>query len=172
MAERALRPADAERWCRRAIELDEQIGNPKEIAPDYSNLAGLLLTQGRLDEAEGLAQRAVAIDETLDLSAEPWKDYSILAQIAERRGRVDEARAWRRKERESFAAFAGSAQQIARWQPVIAAVIAACQGNQEARGQVEALCDQLAQRDDWKHLATAIRLILAGARDDEALPTN
>ncbi len=68
------------------MTLDEQIGNPKELAPDYNNLAGLLLAQGRLDEAEAYAQRAQAIKETLDLSAEPWTTYAILAQIAERRG--------------------------------------------------------------------------------------
>ena len=92
----------------RVIEIDEKVGNPKELALDYSNLAGLYLDQNRLDKAEEYAGHALKILETLDLSAEPWKTYSILAIIAKKRGQINEARAWRHKEQESFAAFAGS----------------------------------------------------------------
>ncbi len=173
----AGRPADAERWFRRAIELFEQLKMQRELATGANNLADLLLAQGRLDEAESLAQRAREIKETLDVSSEPWTTYSILARIADKRavedpahsaGRAEDVRAWRRKEQASFAAFAGSAQQIAQWQPRIAAVVAAARGNVEAQQAVEQLCAQMEQTD-WKNLAAAFRRILAGERDYEAL---
>jgi len=76
------------------------------LAIDYSNLAALLLSQNRLEEAEAYAHRAREIKETLDLSSEPWKTFNILAQIAEKRGRAEEAREWRRKRDEAKRAFA------------------------------------------------------------------
>ena len=99
--------------------MDENIGIQQELAISLSNLANLYLSQNRLDEAEAYARRVLAIMETLDLSSEPWKTYSILAQIAEKRGRMDEVREWRRKEQESFAAFAGSDTKIKQWQPLL-----------------------------------------------------
>ncbi len=169
VAKNAGRLEDAERWYRRAITIGEEIGDQLGIAKRANNLAAFLLEQWRLDEAEGYAQRAREIKETLDLSSEPWTTYDILAEIAEKRQRTEEARDWRRKERESFAAFPGSEQQIARWRPVIAAVVVAARGNQEARQQVEELCTKLAETKDWKNLSAAIRRILAGERDHDAL---
>jgi tetratricopeptide (TPR) repeat protein len=166
----AGRPAEAERWYRRAIELDERIGNPKEIAPDYGNLAGLLLAQGRLDEAEGYAQRARAIMETLDLSAEPWKTYAILAEIAERRGQVAAARGWRRKEQETFAAFAGSEQKVKQFEPLIEAVALATRGNAEAAAYVQGEYPKMqAGGDGWSRTAAAIQRLVAGERDIHVL---
>ena len=181
VAQLAGRPAEAERWVRRAIQLDEEVGNPKEYAIDYSNLAVLLLDQGRLDEAEHYAQRAREIKDTLDLSAEPWKIYNILARIAERRGRPDEARAWRQKAEEVVRAFeaqsggqwsrdgAAIAKQLQQWQPVIAGVVAACQGSSRAAAELSPFLDRMAGRPDWAQLIPALRRILAGERDEAAL---
>jgi tetratricopeptide (TPR) repeat protein len=173
VAQSAGRLQEAERWYLRAIEIDERLGNPKELAPDYNNLAALYLAQNRLDEAEDYARRALAIKETLDLSSEPWTTYQILAELAGKRGRMDEARAWRRKEQESFAAFAGSDTQMQKfmqtWQPRIDAIVAAVNGNDEARQAVEQMCDKLAETNDWKNMAVVIRRILNGERGLELL---
>ena len=173
VAESAGRPQEAERWYLREIEIDEKLGNPKELAPDYSNLARLYLSQNRLDEAEEYARRALAIVETLELSAEPWKIYHTLAQITEKRGRMEEAHEWRRKEQESFAAFAGSDTQMQRtmqtWQPRIDAIVAAVNGENEARQAVEQMCDKLAETNDWKDIAIVIHRILNGERGIELL---
>ena len=131
----------------------------------YNNLADLYLSQNRLDEAEDYARRTLAIMETLDLSAQPWKTYNILAELAEKRGRMDEVREWRRKEQESFAAFAGSDTKIKEWLPVIAAIVAACQGNEEAKNQLEPFLEQQGQTDDWRNLIAVIRRIMNGERD-------
>ena len=89
-----------------------RLGEHAGLRSRLSNLAGLYLSQGRLDEAGRYARRAVEIEETLDLSSEPWKIYSILAQIAEAQGRPDEAAGWRRKEQESYAAYAGASYEM------------------------------------------------------------
>jgi hypothetical protein len=62
-----------------------------------------------------------------------------------------------------------TAQLRAQWGPVIGAVIAAGQDNQEAAAQVEALLAQLAQQDDWRNLAASLRRLLAGERQPETL---
>lgn len=163
------RLADAERWYLRAQELKDQVA-PQDDSTLH-NLTNLYLTQGRLDEAESYARRALAIVETLDLSAEPWKNYAILAQIAEARGRADEAASWRRKANESRDAFAGTQHQVGRilqqFQQVIAGVVAACNGNAEAKTQVEALFDTF-RRGNWQ-IVDAIQRIWAGERDADAL---
>lgn len=167
VAVNAERPAEAERWYLRAIELGEKLNLVGELGKWLSNLAGLYLSQARLAEAQKYARRALAIKETLDLSSEPWTTYSILAQLAERQGRLDEVRAWRRKEQESFAAFAGSDTKIKEWQPVIAAVVAACQGNEEARNQLEPFLQEMGQTEDWKNLIPILRRIMDGERDQD-----
>jgi len=167
VAKNAGRLDEAERWCLKAIELDEAIGNPKPLAIRYSNLADLLLAQGRLDEAEGYAHRAREIDETLDLSSEPWTTYGILAQIAEKRGQSITAKAWRRKERDTFAAFPGSDIQIEQRKPLIAAVVAVAQGDTRAQAEIEAGFASLTAKG-WM-IADGIQRIWAGERDLDAL---
>lgn len=156
---------EAEKWYMQAIKVDNDMGNQNSVYSTYNNLASLYLSQNRLDEAEVYARRALAIMETLDLSSEPWKLYNNLAQIAEKRGHKDEVREWRRKEQESFAAFAGSDNEIKQWLPVIAAVVAACQGNEEAKNQLEPFLEQQGQTDDWRNLIVVVRRIMNGERD-------
>ena len=171
VAKSAGRPAEAERWYRRAIGLGEEVGDVKGVALRCSNLAGLLLDQGRLDEAERYAHRARQIKETMDLSVEPWKTYALLAGIAEQRGRPQEARAWRRKEQESFAAFAGSAHQIRQFQPLIAAIVRAAQRDDGARAWIEGEYPKM-ETGDWRNVPPVIRRILDGERDLKALTAN
>jgi len=170
VAEGAGRLDDAERWYLRALEGFEQTGQVQYAAVASSNLADLYLSQGRLDEAARYAHRAREIKETLDLSAEPWKIYSILAQIAEAQGRTDEAAQWRRKEQESYAAYAGAAHQLPQWAPsFIAAVAAAVQGDPAAREEVEQILPQMESSRDWRTLPPVIRRILDGESDFETL---
>jgi hypothetical protein len=129
-----------------------------------------------LDEAEAYAHRAREIKETLDLSSEPWKTFNILAQIAEKRGRAEEAREWRRKAEAAKRAFAEQsggqwsedgariAQTVQQWEPVIAAVVAACQGNRQAAQAIEPVLQKFAGTKDWGNLVAVIRRILKGER--------
>jgi tetratricopeptide (TPR) repeat protein len=166
VAKNAGRPQEAERWYLRAIELKEKYSTPSDLASSLSNLANLYLSQNRLDEAEEYARRALAIDETLDpAAAKIWKNYSFFAELAEKRGHKDEAREWRRKEQESFAAFAGSDNEIKQWLPVIADVVSACNGNEEAIKKLEPFLQKMEQTNDWRNLIAVIRRIMNGERD-------
>jgi tetratricopeptide (TPR) repeat protein len=174
VAKGAGRPADAERWYLRALEEFEGTGQLQYAAAASNNLADLYLGQGRLDEAEGYARRALGIVESLgDPSLEIWKDYALQARIAEARGRVAEAAQWRRKEQESYAAYAGAAHEIRQYQPLIAAVVRAAQGDTEAQGFVEGEYPKMEAGGEQWHLASdAIRRIVAGERDLDALTAN
>lgn len=176
VAEDAGRLEEAERWYKRAVVLNTEIGNQVDLAMNYNNLADLLQSQNRLDGAEAHAHRAREIKETLDLSSNTWTTYEILARIAEKRGRAEEAREWRRKAEEykrAFAAQSGGqwsedgaqvAQQVQKWEPVIAAVVAACQGNKQAAQAIEPVLQKFAGTKDWGNLVAVIRRILKRER--------
>jgi len=172
VARGAGRPDDAERWYLRAIELGEQLGDRRGLGVRLGNLAGLYLSQGRLDEAARYAHRALEIKETLDLSAQPWTPYAILARIAEAQGRADEAAGWRRKEQESYAAYAGAAHQLPQWAPsFIAAVVAAVQGSEAAKQEAEEVLPRL-EAAEWHNLCNAVRRVLQGEHDFDMLRTD
>ncbi len=180
---KAGRLAEAEVWLCKALAVCQQVGDKQHEAMCANNLAGLLLAveplppaarpapfrdRDLLAEAEEYARRAWEIDKHLDASVEPWKDCSILAQIAERRGSPEEARRWRRREQESFAAFAGAGAQLPSWvEPVVQAVVAACEGSAEARKQIEALFPRF-KEGNWR-IVDAIQRIWDGERDLDAL---
>jgi Tfp pilus assembly protein PilF len=170
VAKHGGRPVEAERWYRRAIELGEQLNDVSELGKCYNNLASLLLNQGRLDEAGQYAHQAVEMVERHSIATEVWKMYALLADIAERRGWQVEAHAWRRKEQESFATFAGSAHRVQQFQPLVAAIVRAAQGEAQARQQVEFWLRhmEVADRGNQRFAASA-RRILAGDRNLAAL---
>ncbi|WP_346619588.1 AAA family ATPase [Blastococcus montanus] len=60
-------------------------------------------------------------------------------------------------------------KHLDRWEPRLAAIVAAAGGDQAARDQVEQLLDRLADTEDWAALTGALRRILAGERDPETL---
>ncbi len=110
--------------------------------------------------------RHAEIYEFAESSEDMMKTYGVLAEIAERRGRPDEARAWRRKEQETFAAFAGSETQLPKWADSVAqAVAAACQGNAQAGKELEPFLQRIGQTDNWRALPPVITRIMAGERD-------
>src|SRR2546427_2296613 len=92
----------------------------------------------------------------------------ILADIADLEGRTEVARDYRRRARETFAAFAGNRYHIDRQHgQLIAAIAAAALGNAQAREAVEAALPRL-EEDGWK-IAAATKRIWAGERDWHAL---
>jgi tetratricopeptide (TPR) repeat protein len=168
---------EAEGWYKRALELDEQVqpGSPSN-ASHLNNLADLLVDEvgagraakTRLAEAKSYAERALTIRETLDASAPIWSTLSILAKIADLEGQTEEARDYRRRARETFAAFDGNRYHIDRQHgQLIAAVAAAAKGDAEARAEVEARLPRL-EEAGWK-IAAVTRRIWTGERDWHAL---
>ena len=185
VCQNAGRPAEAETWCRRALDAFREMGDRRYEAVCANNLAHLLLDAdalppaarpapfaGRdlLAEAEGYARRAVDVTESIgDPSLEIWKMYACMAQIAERRGRPDEAREWRRREQESFAAFAGTDYELGRLAPYISLIARACEGDAQAKEAVGQLLAQLADAGTGEGFSSAVARMLAGERDVGAL---
>ncbi|TKJ36587.1 hypothetical protein CEE37_15010 [candidate division LCP-89 bacterium B3_LCP] len=171
VAQSAGRFNDAERWFLRALDGFEKTEQFNNISRVLSNLANLCLSLSRLDEAEDYAMRALEIDEHIDdPSTEIWKNYSIIAEITEKRGETQEAAKWRRKEKESYAAYAGSAHEIEQFQPLINAVVQAVKGDEKVRAFVESEYPKMQAGDpEWQLSAEAIRRIIAGERGVEVL---
>ena len=177
VAEGADRPAEAEDWYKQALEVYGQLqpGSSAQ-ATALTNLASLQVNEvrtgrapvARLAEAKGYAERALAIREKLDASSEIWMTLGILARIAELEGRTEAAQDCRRRERETFAAFAGNRYHIDRQHgPLIAAIAAAAKGDTQARKKVEAALPE-GEAEGW-HIAAATQRIWAGERDWHSL---
>jgi hypothetical protein len=177
VSEGANRQVEAEWWYMRALKGYEQTnpGGP-ETAAILNNLAGLLVNEVRaehaapihLAEAKHYAEQALAIKETLDASQRIWTTLNILTEIAEIEGQTEEVRDYRRRERETFAAFAGNRYHIDQQHgQLIASIAAATQGNMQAREEVEAKLPQLEKRG-WK-ISAATQRICSGERDWDAL---
>lgn len=176
VAENDGRPAEAEGWYQRAIQSAEQLDDAKALAIRLNNLADLLCNEvraarapaTRLQEARSHAERALAIKETLDASSRIWTTLNILASIAELAGDPTLAHSYRRRERETFAAFAGNRWHIDnQFGDFIQTVAAAASGDAAARKTVEERLPRL-EAAGW-HVAEAVRRIWAGDRDWHAL---
>jgi tetratricopeptide (TPR) repeat protein len=166
VAESMGRFEESEKWARRSLEIKEKLGNPQQIATGHHMLAVSLLRLNRFDESAIYIEKAINLYETVQDFDNTVKAYSIAAEIAEKRGRMEEVHEWRRKEQESFAAFAGSDTQIKQSEPLIAAIVAASQGNEQAFAQVEPTLQNMEKGDDTNRaFAKAARQILAGDRD-------
>jgi tetratricopeptide (TPR) repeat protein len=176
----AGKPAAAEGWYRKAIEAQRIVGNALSLARALSNLANLLVAeQGQLDEARRLAEEALALKKTLDPgAADIWTTYSILADIADSEsdassdlGRQSDlrqqARDYRRLARQAQRAFAGTRHEVREHAPLILRTVGAVT-NAERRQELEQALPGLEQRG-WTKLVAAIRLVLAGERDEDAL---
>lgn len=177
VVEEAGRPGEAEGWYKRALDLDQRV-YPGSLshAAHLNNLADLLtrevqakrLPTARLGEARGYAEQALAIKEKLDASAAIWATFGILAAIADLVGQAEVAQRYARRERESFAGFAGNRSFIdQRFGPLIAAIAAAARGDLYAQEQVQAALPKLEARG-WR-VAEASQRIWAGERDWHAL---
>ena len=162
------KPVEAESWSRKALEGHRVIGNkPGESLQSY-NLAVLIVNQsGRLSEAKQLATAALATRETLDPAAEIWKVYGLLAMISTAQNEPDKAKEYRHLARTSKAAFAGTQYELQRHAQFIELMVAAV-GDTAARVQLEPELVRGVENGKGR-LVTAIRRVLAGERDVEAL---
>lgn len=167
---RAGKPAAAETWYRKAIEGSRQAGDMFTTAWAVGNLASLLSSQPqRLDEARQRAEEALAIMETLDPGAsEIWKAHSLLSGIADQQGQPAQAREYRRLAREAKRSFAGTRHELRRHAPIILTTVIATQ-DADQRDALIAHGLPALEKGGWANLVGAIRRILAGERDADAL---
>jgi tetratricopeptide (TPR) repeat protein len=55
---------EAEQWLRKAIAINERLGNEAALGTDYNNLGMIHQARGDLDQAEKLLRRALALAES------------------------------------------------------------------------------------------------------------
>jgi len=169
----AGRLSEAEIWFRRAMEGFKASGNRAHQSVAANNLAALLQNDpASLAEARQLAEQSLAIRKTLDPgAAEIWKTYGILAQIAEKQGQNDQSREYRRLSREAQENFMGTQHQVGRileqFKPIIEMVVAACEGNEEARQALKGFLEM--GRQQVPNFVAALEAILNGERNEEKL---
>ncbi len=171
---------EAESWWKRALELEERIQPGSALsATMLSGIATLLLLEVQagyapvtgLIEARAYAERALAIRETFEVSSDSWTTLDTLADIAELEGDVEVARSYRRRERETFAAFSGHRSGIDReYGQLIEFTTAAAKGNVLAREVVKKVLEQKGATN--KLLTNAVERICAGERNWHSLVEN
>ncbi|HEY1353099.1 MAG TPA: CHAT domain-containing protein [Ktedonobacteraceae bacterium] len=174
VAEGAGRPAEAEGWYKGALERVEP--DSTAHAKILSNLSNLFVEEvragraarDRLIEARRCIEQARRIEEQPGLSAEIWTTYRILARLAELEEKPEAARDYRRKERESYAAFAGNRYQIDRqYADLIKAIVAAARGDAQVQAEVAAALPTL-EKQGW-HGNDAVQRIGQGERNWQEL---
>ncbi len=169
----AGRPAEAEGWWKGALERIERVEPGGMSHARYlNNLANLLVSEAqagrvarsRLVEARDYIEQARRIEEQPGVSAEVWTIYAILAAIAELEEQPDAARDYHRRERESFAAFAGNRYQVdQQYAGFIEAIVAAARGDAQAQAAIEAVLPQL-EEPGWP-VSNAVKRLWKGERD-------
>jgi tetratricopeptide (TPR) repeat protein len=167
--QQARRPEAAETWFRKVIGATRQVGEKVTLSIALSNLAALLAAQlGRRAEARQLAEESLAIKKTLDPgAAEIWVIYTILADIADKEGKPDQSAEYHRLARDAKRAFAGTAHEMRQFLPLILGTCQAIQNPEEAAEFNNAL--SAGEEGEWANLVGAIRRILSGERNRDAL---
>jgi tetratricopeptide (TPR) repeat protein len=166
------KPEAAETWFRKVIEVTKPAGDSVNLSKTLHNLANLIEGQpGRLAEARQLAEEALALKKTLDPGAqEIWTTYTILADIADQEGKREQAAEYRRLARDAKRAFPGTAHEMRRHLPLI---LETCQAIQSPEKAAEFDGVLLAMEEHgWSDFVGAIRRILSGERNREALCDN
>ena len=173
IARHANRPYEAVSWSQAALERIERVeagGSTHALYLD--KLAVLIVDEVRavrmnkqsLAEARRYTEQALAIKEKLDPSMGVWNSLNILASIADLEGMSEAARVYRRRERETYAAFDGNRYETDhQYGSVISAIVKAAKGDAQQRVAVEGALP-LIEKQGW-HIAEAVHRIWAGERD-------
>ena len=156
---------EAEAWYQKVIDADHKAGgNSVNSASYFSNLANCLQLQGklRLSEAQNFAQKALLIAKRVDpIAVKIWVLYGILADIAIQQGESAKAQDYRQQSRRSYTSFMGSRYDLKRFENLIQGITLAI-ADAEVHQQLEEMLSKFPAS-----LATAIRRILAGERDED-----
>jgi tetratricopeptide (TPR) repeat protein len=160
---------EAESWYQKALKGYQLVGNKPNESGALYNLAALLFSQPiRLLEAQELAKAALEIQQTLDPEATKiWNLYNLLAKIATAQGETNQSRKYLQLARTTKVAYAGTQYELDVHAPLIEFVVATVE-DEAVREKLEPLL-ALMMEIGCKQLINAIRHILAGERNVEAL---
>jgi tetratricopeptide (TPR) repeat protein len=163
----AGRPDDAEAWYVKAIKATQAEGASEALF--MSNFAALLADRpGRLADARAYAEQALAAKKALDQAAtEIWTTYNILADIAGKQGDFEAGRSYRREARASYATAPVGQEALRRHGALVKGVVAVV-GDPSRRPALDEILARMAQHG-WMKLVGALRCILDGERDGDAL---
>jgi tetratricopeptide (TPR) repeat protein len=166
---RLEKPSDAEAWYKKALEVMRAGSHRFEEGTILYNLAILLSSQRRrLSDARAYAEQALVIGKELDpTESEIWKTYRSLAEIADKEGDLEAARGYRREERESYAASPLGRKTLLRLGGLINGLVAAVVDPSKRPASEEVLAKRV--EHGWTKLVEALRHILDGERDEDAL---
>ena len=167
--DRTGRSADAEAWYRKALAVFQAAQIRDGEARTLNNLANLVSREPSwFAEARSLGERSLAIQSDLDPAAsEIWKTHSILADIADREGYPEIARDQRRRERAALAAAPLAREMLRPHRPLMAAAAAAA-ADPALRPALGEVLEGMSQHG-WQHLVGALRRVVDGERDEDAL---
>jgi tetratricopeptide (TPR) repeat protein len=166
--QQAGRADDAESWYVKALLATRAEGLRFEEAVLSNNIAALVKNHpGRLGDARAYAEQALAIKKTLDpVASEIWKTYGLLAAIVDKEGDLEAARGYRREERASFAASPVGQETLRRHGDLVKRAAAVADPSQ--RPALEQAIAKMVEHG-WTKLVEALRRILDGERDEDAL---
>ena len=149
----AGRPDLAEAEHRKGIEVCGQLEQTDPIK-QRNQLAIISEQAGKPDAAEGWYRKAIAAG----------------SQTGDRQGQAGPAIKYRRQARDAKRNYAGIAHEMKRFAQLIAIVVGAAAGDEQARSAVGPVLQHLTKAGgESAKLATAIERILAGERDADAL---
>lgn len=166
------KPAVAEEWCRKAIDALQKT-DERGLESECLQLLATLVSRdaGRLPDAKRIAEKAL----DMKLAIHPhisaiWTTYDLLADISKSSSDFADATKYRRHARESIRKWGGEAIKKTKALPIAASMFRAIHEPEQADGMRRFL-DELDSRGK-KELADALRCILAGHRDEEAVFAN
>ncbi len=137
--------------------------------PPFPRSASFYTAEQRPKLAADSCQRIFVADIKCQLelriaSSEIWTTLYILAEIAYLAGRTEDAQKYRRRERETFAAFVGNRYHIdQQFGQFIATIAVDAQGDEYTRKQIEEVL-LMCEQEGW-HITNAIQRIWTGKRD-------
>ncbi len=97
IAEDRGRLDEADAWYRKALTIDEQLGDQPGMATTYHQLGITAQRRGRFDEADDWYRKSLSIKEEADNQPGMADTYHQLGSTAHERGRLDDAEDWYRK---------------------------------------------------------------------------
>lgn len=177
IAESVGKFSEAEAWYRQVLDLAERL-HPNSLARAYDNFTDFLgrgivekrFPPGRLAEARRYAEQALAIKENLDASAEIWRTLYMLYAFATMERRLQAARDYRRRERETYAAFIGNRYDMDRdYGTLIENISAAIRKKQELHSVGPNLAQLQRLEGDLEVIITALKRLSMGERNWHAL---
>lgn len=181
---RAGNESGAETWFRKAIEAFRAVQNPYGEAAVNFQLASMLAPrpEGR-GEARELLLRTIELERGQDLEAtQTWTTHDLLAHVDEallretsdpdvaERLRAERARA-QQQARAARLAYVRSTAEVRKHLPLIARVVLAATSPAESLAMEPKLEEVLGarERNGWVKLVGAMRRIVAGERDEQAI---